>query len=176
MEWTVWAQAKQSTQCLSIYFSRNHSGRPKTPSQELCRYCGPKKKTKNYTDVGWFMLPDVELQQLQIKSWLFRATLTWQFLRCSGGRRRQSSGWLPPNWSRPPPQSDRSPGSWGRQLRDKFRIYSNSSTVASVHRLYTWAHTKPNSIYKSSFLAAGTTCGCQHLERQVGHWSIGSRK
>lgn len=80
------------------------------------------------------------VKAIAIKSRLFRVTLTWQFLRCSWVQRRQSSGWLPPNWSRPPPQSDRSPGSWRRQSREKFWIYSNSSTVASVHHLYASAH------------------------------------
>lgn len=88
-----------------------------------------------------FLMLNHSITAIAIKSWLFRVALTWRFLRCSGERRRQSSGWLPPNWSRPPPQSDRSPGSWGRQLRDEFRTCSNSSTVASVRRLYAWAHT-----------------------------------
>lgn len=88
-----------------------------------------------------FLMLNHSITAIAIKSWPFRVALTWRFLRCSGERRRQSSGWLPPNWSRPPPQSDRSPGSWGRQLRGEFRICSNSSTVASVHRLYAWAHT-----------------------------------
>lgn len=39
MEWTdskVWAQTGQSTQCLSIYFSRNYSGVPKKiPSTDV---------------------------------------------------------------------------------------------------------------------------------------------
>ena len=64
---------------------------------------------------------------------LLRATLTWRFLRCSAGRRRRSSGWLPPSWSRPPPRSDHSLGSWRRQLRDSVRGFT---VIARVWPLF----------------------------------------
>lgn len=128
---------------------------------------------KHYT-VWWFVFLDVKVCQsgCKKKKKLVRVTLTWPFLRCSWVQRRQSSGWLPPNWSRPPPQSDRSPGSWRRQLRDKLRIYSNSSTVCLCSSFLYLSPHKPNSVYKSPFLAARRICSCQESERQVGQWSI----
>lgn len=95
----------QFVKWLTRYFSRDHSGGPTFPSLI---------NTTLVLDDLCFMMSNC-VRAIAITSSLLRVTLTSQFLWCSWVQRRQSSEWLPPNWSRPLPQSDRSPGSWRRE-------------------------------------------------------------
>lgn len=107
----------------------HHDSSPNDHVQSSKNYLGgptdhcPQWLIKNPAGLLWFLIYKW-VKTTTINTWPFGASLTWQFLRCSWVRRQQSSGLLPPNWSHPPPRSDRSPESCGDSLqRPRFVFF-----------------------------------------------------